>query len=197
MRQTYIEILVGRLEMQAAGLQISAAEQSLKESTDGVFTGNLLDVAVLRQKTTLLQNKYQLSKLENQISDLTGDLNELIGFPIDTGWSFSPFRWMPRHSCSRWPSIAIWGLSITPKSRRQRQLPTKRGRCPNREGELYSRSRGFRTVHVSERCPVPASQQWLDRPADESGMYSTGENGPPRLVKRKPDKRKPKRISSA
>ena len=89
-RQTYIEILVGRLEMQAVGLQVSAAEQSLKENTDGVFAGNLLDVAVLSQKTTLLQAKYQLSKLENQISDLTGDLNELIGFPIDTELELQP-----------------------------------------------------------------------------------------------------------
>ena len=89
-RQTYIEILVGRLEMQAVGLQVSAADQSLKESTDGVLTGNLLDVAVLSQKTTLLQAKYQLSKLENQISDLTGDLNELIGFPIDTELELQP-----------------------------------------------------------------------------------------------------------
>jgi len=30
-RQDYIEILVGRLEMQAVGLQVSAAEQSLKK----------------------------------------------------------------------------------------------------------------------------------------------------------------------
>ena len=70
--------------MQAMALQISASEQSLKENTDGVSTGNLLEVAVLGQKTNLLQSKYQLSKLENQISDLTGDLNDLTGLPIDT-----------------------------------------------------------------------------------------------------------------
>jgi len=49
----------------------------LKESTDGVSTGNLLDVAVLGQRTNLLQSKYQLDKLQNQVSDLTGDLNDL------------------------------------------------------------------------------------------------------------------------
>src|SRR6202521_3038897 len=89
-RQNYIEILIGRLEMQAVGLQISAAEQSLKENTDGVSTGNLLDVAVLGQQTNLLQSKYQLSKLEYQVSDLTGDLNELVGFPIDTELELQP-----------------------------------------------------------------------------------------------------------
>jgi len=89
-RQVYIEILIGRLEMQAMALQISASEQSLKENTDGVSTGNLLEVAVLGQKTNLLQSKYQLSKLENQISDLTGDLNDLTGLPVDTELELAP-----------------------------------------------------------------------------------------------------------
>src|SRR6266850_6544417 len=89
-RRVYIEILIGRLEMQAMALQVSASEQSLKENTDGVSTGNLLEVAVLGQRTSLLQSKYQLSKLENQIADLTGDLNDLTGFPIDTELELQP-----------------------------------------------------------------------------------------------------------
>jgi outer membrane protein TolC len=89
-RQVYIEILIGRLEMQAMVLQVSASEQSLKESTYGVSTGNLPEVAALGRKTKLLQSKYQLSKLENQISDLTGDLSDLIGLPIDTELELEP-----------------------------------------------------------------------------------------------------------
>jgi outer membrane protein TolC/preprotein translocase subunit SecF len=89
-RQIYIELLIGRLQMQAMALQVSASEQSLKENTDGVSTGNLLEVAALRQKTNLLQSKYQVNKLENQISDLTGDLNDLTGLPIDTELELEP-----------------------------------------------------------------------------------------------------------
>ena len=89
-RQVYISILIGRLEMQAMALQVFASEQSLKESTDGVSTGNLLEVAALGQKTNLLQSKYQVNKLENQISDLTGDLNDLAGLPIDTELELAP-----------------------------------------------------------------------------------------------------------
>jgi hypothetical protein len=37
-RQVCIEILIRRLEMQAMALQVSASEQSLKESADGVST---------------------------------------------------------------------------------------------------------------------------------------------------------------
>ena len=89
-RQVYIEILIGRLEMQAMALQISASEQSLKENTDGVSTGNLLEVAVLGQRTNLLQSKYQLRKLQNQIADLTGDLNDLAGLHVDTELELAP-----------------------------------------------------------------------------------------------------------
>src|SRR5260370_4075804 len=89
-RQVYIEILIGRLEMQAMALQVSASEQRLKENADGVSTGTLLDVAVLGQRTNLLQSKYQLIKLENQISDLTGDLNDLAGLPVDTKLELAP-----------------------------------------------------------------------------------------------------------
>src|SRR5258708_12040857 len=70
-RQVYIEILIGRLEMQAMALQISAFEQSLKENTDGVSTGNLLEVPVLGQRTNLLQTQHQPRKLQHHISDLT------------------------------------------------------------------------------------------------------------------------------
>jgi outer membrane protein TolC len=76
--------------MQAMALQVSASEQSLRENTEGVSTGNLLEVAALGQKTNLFQSKYQLSKLENQISDLTGDLNDLTGLPIDTQLELEP-----------------------------------------------------------------------------------------------------------
>jgi outer membrane protein TolC len=89
-RQVYIEVLIGRLEMQAMALQVSASEQTLKENTDGVAIGNLLEVAALGQRTNLLRSKYQLSKLENQIFDLTGDLNDLIGLPVDTELELQP-----------------------------------------------------------------------------------------------------------
>src|SRR5207302_6095039 len=109
-RQVYIEILIGRLEMQAMALQISASEQSLKENTDGVSTGNLLEVAVLGQRTSLLQSKYQLSKLDNQVSDLTGDLNDLTALPIDTELELQPISTegeMPLLSLAEYRDLGI------------------------------------------------------------------------------------------
>ena len=51
---------VGHFETQALSLQVSASEQSLKENTDGVSSGNLLEVASLTQKANLLQAKQTL-----------------------------------------------------------------------------------------------------------------------------------------
>jgi len=50
-------------------LEISAAQEGLKESTDAVFAGNELEMAALAKKTKLLQTKYQLRSVENRISD--------------------------------------------------------------------------------------------------------------------------------
>ena len=114
-RQVYIEILIGRLEMQAMALQISAAEQSLKENIDGVSTGNLLEVAVLGQRTNLLQSKYQLSKLENQISDLTGDLNDLAGLPVDTELELAPISTEAETPLLSLPEYRDLGMNQNPE----------------------------------------------------------------------------------
>ncbi len=89
-RTLYIQILIGHLETQAMTLQVSASEQSLKENADAVLAGNLLEVASLTQRTNLLQAKYQLRQLENQVSDLSAQLNDLMGMPIDEELDLQP-----------------------------------------------------------------------------------------------------------
>jgi len=56
----YLEILIGRLEMQATALQVSASEQASRKTLDGVSTGNLLEVGSLSDRNRiLLQSKDQ------------------------------------------------------------------------------------------------------------------------------------------
>jgi multidrug efflux pump subunit AcrB/outer membrane protein TolC len=94
-RQVYLQILIGRLERQAITLEISAAEEGFKESTDAVSTGNVLEMAALTQRTNLFQAKYQLRNVENQISDLTGTLNSLMDLPIDGELDLQPISLEP------------------------------------------------------------------------------------------------------
>jgi outer membrane protein TolC len=89
-RTLYFQILIGRFETQAATLQIAASDQTLKENADAVLVGNVLEVASMTQRTNLLQAKYQLRQLENHVSDLTAQLNELMGLPIDSELDLEP-----------------------------------------------------------------------------------------------------------
>jgi outer membrane protein TolC len=152
-RQVYIEILIGRLEMQAMTLQISAADQSLKENTDGVSTGNLLEVAVLGPRTNLLKSKYQLSKLENQISDLTGDLNDLTGLPVGTELELAPITTeaeTPRLSLAEYRDL---GIKQNPETRLQWKLPRKRGRVSeSRRRTIFPMSAPSRSTHIRTVC---------------------------------------------
>ena len=89
-RTLYIQILIGHLETQALSLQVSASEQSLKENTDAVSTGNLLEVASLTQKANLLQARYQVRQVEKQVSNLMAQLNDVMGLPIDEDLDLEP-----------------------------------------------------------------------------------------------------------
>jgi outer membrane protein TolC len=89
-RHVYLQILIGRLERQAMTFEISAAETKFKESTDAVSAGNVLEIAALTQKTNLLQARYQVRSVENQISDLTATLNSLMDLPIDGQLDLQP-----------------------------------------------------------------------------------------------------------
>jgi multidrug efflux pump subunit AcrB/outer membrane protein TolC len=94
-RQVYFQILITRLEQQSMTLQISSAEERSKESADAVFAGKVLEMAALAQKTDLLQAKYQLRKVENQISDLTATLNSLMDLPIESELDLQPISLKP------------------------------------------------------------------------------------------------------
>ena len=89
-RTLYFQILIGHLETQALSLQVSASEQSLKENTDAVSTGNLLEVASLTQKANLLQARYQVRQVEKQVSNLMAQLNDVMGLPIDEDLDLEP-----------------------------------------------------------------------------------------------------------
>ena len=89
-RQAYIQILIATSVRQALTIEIAGAEERVKEATDAVLAGNILEMAVLMQKTNVLQAKYQLRQVENQILDLNATLNGLMNLPIDEDLSLQP-----------------------------------------------------------------------------------------------------------
>jgi outer membrane protein TolC len=81
--QLYYSLLVACKERDAAQASLTASQESLRESEEAVKAGNVLDVAVISAKANLLQGRQALIAAENRISDVTSDLNDLLGLPND------------------------------------------------------------------------------------------------------------------
>ncbi|HEX9024063.1 MAG TPA: efflux RND transporter permease subunit, partial [Geobacteraceae bacterium] len=81
--QLYYGLLVAYREKEADQSMLAAAEENLRESENGVSSGNLLDVAKTGARANLLQCRQSLLAAENRISDLTSELADLLGLPGD------------------------------------------------------------------------------------------------------------------
>jgi len=82
--QLYYSLLIACKERDAAQASLTAAQECLRESGEAVRAGNLLDVALISAKATLLQSRQALLVAENRISDVTSELDDLVGLPNDT-----------------------------------------------------------------------------------------------------------------
>jgi multidrug efflux pump subunit AcrB/outer membrane protein TolC len=82
--QLYYALLVAYKEKDAAQASHTAAQENLREAEEAVKAGNVLDVAVTSAKANLLQGRQALIVAENNISDVTSELNDLLGLPSDT-----------------------------------------------------------------------------------------------------------------
>jgi multidrug efflux pump subunit AcrB/outer membrane protein TolC len=82
--QLYYELLIAQKQKDAARAVLDAAQEGLRESEDAVRTGNVLDVATTGSRVQLLQSRQLLLTAENQISDTTSELNDLLGLPLET-----------------------------------------------------------------------------------------------------------------
>lgn len=81
--QLYYALLIAGKEREAAQASLGAAQESLRESEEGVKAGNLLDVTATGARAHLLQSRQALLVAQSRISDLTADLDDLLGLPSD------------------------------------------------------------------------------------------------------------------
>ena len=76
-------MLIAYKEKDAAQASLTAAQENMRENEEAVAAGNLLDVAMTAAKANLLQSRQALLVAENRISDVTSDLDDLLGLPGD------------------------------------------------------------------------------------------------------------------
>jgi outer membrane protein TolC len=90
--QLYYAILVTGLQKRAADQETTYAETRLRESEDDVRNGNALRIASIESRAGLLQSKQTSLTAELQLSDLTTELNDVLGLPLDTPLELSPVQ---------------------------------------------------------------------------------------------------------
>jgi outer membrane protein TolC len=82
--QLYYGLLIAQKQKDAEQAALNAAQEGLSESEDAVKSGNVIDVVEIGSRVQLLQSRQLLLAAENQISDITSELNDLLGLPLET-----------------------------------------------------------------------------------------------------------------
>jgi outer membrane protein TolC len=90
--ELYYGILVTRLQKRAADQETAYAETNLHESEEDIRNGNALKISALDGRAGLLQSQQTSLTAELQLSDLTTQLNDLLGLPLDTPLELSPVQ---------------------------------------------------------------------------------------------------------
>jgi outer membrane protein TolC len=83
-------ILIACLQKQAAEEQSSFANENLRESEDAVRNGSALKVASIQGRAGLLESRQAVLTAEIEVDDLTTELNDLLGLPLDTQLELDP-----------------------------------------------------------------------------------------------------------
>jgi outer membrane protein TolC len=84
MKQLYFTLLSAERRHQAAELTIEAGEERLAEARHGVEAGAVLQLKVLDGRAQIADARHKLGSLEDAISDMKVEFNDLTGLPLDT-----------------------------------------------------------------------------------------------------------------
>jgi len=82
--ELYYAILAARLQKRAAEQETAFAQTRLRESEEDVRNGSALKIATIEGRAGLLQSEQTALTIDLQTSDLTTELNDLLGLPLDT-----------------------------------------------------------------------------------------------------------------
>ena len=70
--------------------RIFCADENLRESEDEVRNGSALNVVAIQGRATVRQSRQSVLTADLQLSDLTTQLNDLLGLPLDTKLELDP-----------------------------------------------------------------------------------------------------------
>jgi outer membrane protein TolC len=88
--QLYFGILIARLQKQASEQQSAFAGEQLRENQDDVRNGSALKIAAIQGRAGLLESQQAVLTAELQLDDLTTELNDILGLPLNTRLDLDP-----------------------------------------------------------------------------------------------------------
>jgi multidrug efflux pump subunit AcrB len=83
MKELYYGLLSAERRKQAAELRIEAGEERLSEARNGVEAGAVLELKVLEGQAQIADARHALGSLEDAISDMKVEFNDLAGLSLD------------------------------------------------------------------------------------------------------------------
>jgi outer membrane protein TolC len=89
-QELYYRVLTSQLQKDAAELQITSDSENLNESNQQAKNGSLLEVSRVESSANLLDAKQSLLATDMQIADLTIQLNDVLGLPLNTKLVLDP-----------------------------------------------------------------------------------------------------------
>jgi outer membrane protein TolC len=99
--QIYYQILVTQLRRRATEAKIRAAQELESERVEQVKYGSTLDEQLIESRAQTLEAKQDLLTTELQLSDLTMQLNDVLGLPITTKLELDQTAPEVKESCPR------------------------------------------------------------------------------------------------
>jgi outer membrane protein TolC len=88
--EAYYGILIAGIQKQAAEQNSAYSRTLLSENQQEVRNGNALEVSAIESQAGLLESEQSLLTTDLRLSDLTTELNDLLGIPLDTPLVLSP-----------------------------------------------------------------------------------------------------------
>ncbi len=80
----YYGMLIAQLQKRAAEQQTQYSQDHLRESEDDIRRGSALNVSAIQDRASVLESQQAELTADLKFSDLTTELNELMGLPLDT-----------------------------------------------------------------------------------------------------------------
>lgn len=105
--QIYYQILVTQLHRRATEAKIQAAQELESERVEQVKYGSTLDEQLIESRAQTLEAKQDLLTTELQLSDLTMQLNDLIGLPVTTQLELDPAVPERQETCRREECVKV------------------------------------------------------------------------------------------